>query len=75
MLAGDRNVLRLTGECRDVTVAGRRNDIHVEVPPGGTIEVTGARNDVTWRQTRPGPAPTLRATGPNNDFHRDAMGS
>ena len=71
VLAGDRNVLRLTGGCRDVTVAGRRNDVHVEVAPGGTIEITGARNDVTWRQTGPGPAPTLKLTGPNNDFHRD----
>lgn len=74
VLAGDRNVLRLTGECRDVTVAGRRNDVHVEVAPGGTIEITGSRNDVTWRQTGPGPAPTLKATGPNNDFHRDRAG-
>ena len=72
VLSGDRNLLRLTGDCRDVTVAGRRNDVHVDIEPGGTIEITGARNDVTWRQTGPGPAPNLKPTGPNNAFHRDA---
>lgn len=69
ILAGDRNVLTLQGPCRKVTVAGNRNDVTVNVAPGGLIEITGEHNDVTWHQVGEGPRPTLRITGTSNTFH------
>lgn len=66
--AGDRNRLTFTGGCDRVTVAGRRNDVMVEVAPGGVIEITGERNAVGWRQIGTGPAPVLRDLGRHNEF-------
>lgn len=74
VLDGNRSVLRLTSPCRRVTVAGRRNDVHVEVAPGGLVEITGAHNDVTWRQVGEGRRPELKAVGPSNTFHADRRG-
>lgn len=74
VLDGNRSVLRLTGPCRRVTVAGRRNDVHVEVAPGGLVEITGAHNNVTWRQVGEGRRPELRVVGPSNTFHADRRG-
>ena len=70
-LDGNRNDVRLTGGCQRVRVAGDHNDVHVDVAPGGTIEVTGGHNDVTWRQTAPGPKPELKDTGASNSFHHE----
>ena len=68
-LSGDRTALRLTGECQFVRLAGNHNDIEVEAAPGATIEITGEHNDLTWRQTRPGPHPVLLNRGQSNSFH------
>ncbi|MBN9559640.1 MAG: DUF3060 domain-containing protein [Alphaproteobacteria bacterium] len=66
-----RTDLRLTGPCRFVRLTGDHNDVYVELAPGGSIEITGAHNDVTWRQLRPGPEPVLTDRGESNTFHHD----
>ncbi len=73
-LNGNHTSIRVTGDCGFVRVAGEHNDIGVDVAPGGTIEITGAHNDVTWIQARPGPAPVLEDHGASNSFHRGRPG-
>ena len=46
-LAGNRNVMTLTGPCRFVRVSGAHNDIFIDVIPAGRIEITGDHNDVS----------------------------
>lgn len=74
VVAANRTKLRLAGPCRQVTVAGDHNDLHVDVAPGGTVEITGTHNDVTWRQVGQGPRPTLTIKGASNDFHQVSTG-
>jgi hypothetical protein len=69
-IASDRNVMTLTGSCRFVRVSGAHNDIFIDVIPGGTIEITGDHNDVSWRRIEPGPRPILQDRGQSNSFHR-----
>jgi len=69
-LEGDRTELSLVGPCRFVRVAGSHNDIALDILPGGTIDITGAHNDVSWRQTEAGPRPDLQNHGDSNTFHR-----
>jgi hypothetical protein len=71
LLRGNHTDTRLTGSCRYVWVAGYHNDIDVAVAPGGTIEITGKHNDVSWRQAAPGQAPILKAGNEDNTFHSD----
>lgn len=68
-IASDRNEMTLTGPCQFVRVSGAHNDIYSDVIAGGTIEITGDHNDVTWRQIQPGPRPNLQDRGQNNTFH------
>ena len=70
-LDGSHTSTQLTGYCPYVRVAGEHNDVTIPVPPGATIEITAPHNDVTWRQTRPGPPPRLVALAPSNSFHPD----
>ena len=58
------------GPCRFVRISGSHNDIALDIVPGGTIEITGAHNDVNWRQTEPGPRPDLQDHGESNTFYR-----
>jgi len=53
-----------------VRVSGAHNDIFIDVTPGGTIEITGNHNDVSWRRIEPGPLPVLQDRGQSNSFHR-----
>jgi hypothetical protein len=69
-LAGNRTVMTLTGPCRFVRVSGAHNDIFIDVIPGGTIEITGDHNDVSWQRIEPGPRPVLQDRGQSNTFHR-----
>jgi hypothetical protein len=69
LLTGDHTKLRLSGDCPRVRVAGRHNDIFVDLLPGGMIEITGAHNDVTWHAARPYPRPRLVNAGSRNTFH------
>ena len=69
-LAGSRTEMTLVGPCRFVRVSGNHNDIALDIVPGGTIDITGAHNDVNWRQTEPGPQPDLQDHGESNRFHR-----
>jgi hypothetical protein len=71
-LEGDRTELTLTGPCRFVRIAGSHNDIETDIMPGGTIEITGTNNDVTWHQIEPGPSPQLQNRGESNTFHRSS---
>jgi hypothetical protein len=68
-IAGDRNDMTLTGSCQYVRVSGAHNDTYIDVTPGGTIEVTGDHNDVSWRQIQPGPHPNLQDRGESNTLH------
>ena len=63
-----RVTLKLTGPCREVIVAGDHNDVETDVLPGGTVQITGSHNDVTWRQMAPGPRPALLNSGRGNTF-------
>ena len=69
-ISSDRNVMTLTGSCRFVPVSGAHNDIFIDVTPGGTIEITGDHNDVSWWRIGPGPRPLLQDSGQSNSFHR-----
>lgn len=69
-LNGSHTDLRLTGPCRFVRLAGEHNDVSVQLAPGGSIEITGSHNDVTWRSLQPGPDPVLVNRGEDNTFHR-----
>ena len=68
-IASDRNDMTLTAPCQFVRVSGAHNDIYIDVAPGGTIEITGDHNDVSWRQVQPGPRPILQDRGQSNTFH------
>jgi Protein of unknown function (DUF3060) len=68
----DRVSLRIGGPCRQIVIAGDHNDIEVSMLPGGVVEITGAHNDVTWRQMGRGPRPVLSDRGQSNSFHRGA---
>lgn len=61
--------VRLAGNCGYVRVLGEHLDVYVEMAPGGTVDITGAHNDVYWTQARRGPPPTLLNRGDNNTFH------
>jgi hypothetical protein len=69
-IASDRNTMTLTGPCQFVRVSGAHNDVFIDVTPGGTIEITGNHNDVSWRRIQPGPRPVLEDRGQSNSFHR-----
>ena len=62
--------LVVTGYCQRVRVTGEHNDYTVDIVAGGTIDIVGQHNDVTWRQVTRGPAPALAISAPHNDFHR-----
>lgn len=70
LLRGNHTDLTLTGGCAYVRVAGEHNDISIEVLQGATIDISGAHNDVTWRQIVPGQPPRLINGGQSNSFHR-----
>ncbi len=72
LIAGNRVEMHLTGACRLVRISGNHNDVSVEVAPGGTIEITGAHNDVTWTMPSPGARPTLTDSGKENSIHSGA---
>ncbi len=72
-LDGDRTELTLTGPCRLVRITGSHNDIFTDIDAGGTIEIIGSHNDVTWRQYQPGPRPQLVNRGESNTFHYDGQ--
>ena len=69
-LAGSRTEMTLAGPCRFVRISGDHNDIALDIVPAGTIDITGAHNDVSWRQTELGPRPDLQDHGESNTFHR-----
>jgi hypothetical protein len=69
LLNGSHTDITLRGQCTYVRVAGEHNDIAIEAAPAATIEITGAHNDVTWRQVAPGPPPRLVNAGTGNTFH------
>ena len=69
LLNGSHIDFTLNGACTHVRVAGEHNDISIQVGPAATIEITGAHNDVTWRQMIPGPPPRLLDSGASNSFH------
>jgi hypothetical protein len=68
-LTGNRLDTKVTGECQQIRITGAHNDIVVEIAPGGSIEILGSNDDVSWRQTQPGSPPRLIDTGANNTFH------
>ena len=69
VLEGNRTDLNLSGNCGYVRVAGDHNDIVIELAPGGTIEITGAHNDVTWTQPNATIPATFYDRGTSNTFH------
>ncbi|MBV9783378.1 MAG: DUF3060 domain-containing protein [Acidisphaera sp.] len=73
-LDGSRTNLTLVGGCTRITVTGNNNEISVDIVPHGVIEVTGAHNEVSWRQLVPGPEPTLLSRGADNHFYRGVRG-
>jgi hypothetical protein len=68
-VAGDRNTMEFTGPCQYVRVSGAHNDIFIDIVPGGTIEITGDHNDVSWRRIKPGAHQILQDRGQSNTFH------
>ncbi|HTZ71902.1 MAG TPA: DUF3060 domain-containing protein [Acetobacteraceae bacterium] len=69
VLEGDHTDMTLTGACRLVTLSGSHNDIMVDMAAGGSFVITGAHNDVTWRQAEPGPPPSTQNKGDSNTYH------
>jgi hypothetical protein len=61
--------ITLTGMCGYVRVIGEHLDVVVDIIAGGTIDITGAHDDVYWKQSTPGVRPSLLDNGPNNTFH------
>lgn len=70
-LDGSHARLELSGVCRIVRVTGEHNDVILGVAPGGTVDVTGAHNDIWWHPTGRGRLPDLRNSGSSNTFHRE----
>ena len=71
LLTGNHTDLTLSGPCRYVRLTGWHNDVTLTVVPGGTIEITGAHNDVFWHALDPtAAAPILLDKGYSNTFHR-----
>lgn len=62
---GSYNVLRISGACSSLQVAGSGNKITVELGPGGTLNVSGSNNAITWTSTD-GKPPTLTSKGSGN---------
>jgi Protein of unknown function (DUF3060) len=62
---GSYNVLRISGACSGLQVAGSGNKITVELGPGGTLNVSGSNNAITWSSTD-GKPPTLTSAGSGN---------
>lgn len=62
---GSYNVLRISGACSGLQVAGSGNKITVELGPGGTLNVSGSNNAITWTSTD-GKPPTLTSKGSGN---------
>ncbi len=62
--------LTITGQCSHIVVAGNHNDVDADVLASGTVEITGAHNDVTWRKVGSGARPILVDRGVSNTFHR-----
>jgi hypothetical protein len=69
VLEGNHTNLTLSGNCGYVRVAGNHNDIAIELAPGGTIEITGAHNDVSWTQPNAAIPATFYNRGESNTFH------
>jgi hypothetical protein len=68
-LEANRTETRLTGPCKFLRITGSHNDVVTDILPGGTIEITGDNNDVTWREIGTGPRPNLVNRGRSNSFH------
>ena len=62
---GSYNVLRISGACSGLLVAGSGNKITVEFGPGGMLNVSGSNNAITWSSTD-GKPPTLTSKGSGN---------
>lgn len=69
VLEGDHTNMTLTGACRLVTLAGSHNDVTVDMAAGGRFDITGSHNDVNWRQSEPGPLPSMQDHGYSNSYH------
>ncbi len=66
-----RASISLVGNCGFVRVAGEHLTVTVELASGGTIEATGAHNDIYWKQAAGSRPPTLINAGSSNTFHAD----
>lgn len=65
---GNRNTLRLDGECPLVVVSGSDNTVAIQV--ASVIKATGDRNRVTWAvaNEKKGKEPTVQNTGTQNQI-------
>jgi hypothetical protein len=70
LLTGSHTDTEIKGACTYVRLSGDHNDVAIGVAAGGTIEITGAHNDVTWHQVTQGPPPRLINQRDSNTFHR-----
>jgi hypothetical protein len=69
VLQGSHTTMTLRGACWWVMLTGFHNDVTVDMPRIGRFIITGAHNDVSWRQTEPGPPPSMEDRGESNSFH------
>lgn len=70
LLSGSHTDTEVKGACAYVRVSGDHNDVAVDVAAGGTVEIIGEHNDVTWHQVTRGPPPRLINARESNSFHR-----
>jgi hypothetical protein len=63
-VAGNKNSVALSGECKSVVVSGNENTVTIEA--AGSIDTPGNKNKVSWRRGLEGKDATLSNLGNGN---------
>ncbi len=64
-VSGSGNRINFVGDCPSLTVNGVDNEIHIILPPGAELRVSGVENVVTW-QVRGKGKPRVSVQGVDN---------
>ena len=64
-VSGSGNRINFVGDCPGLTVNGVDNEIHIILPPGAELRVSGVENVVTW-QVRGKGKPRVSVQGVDN---------
>ena len=69
MVSGISHLIRLVGDCPNVTVSGTDNRVYIEMAT--VIRVSGVDNVITYRRSANGKRPKISNSGVNNSVRKE----